>query len=85
MLLRVIDMVKVTIYTTETCPWCKRTKEFLKANKISFVEKNVGEDYKAAQEMIKKSGQQGVPVTEISGEIVIGFDEEKLKKLLKLK
>jgi glutaredoxin 3 len=78
-------MTKVTIYTTSSCPWCKRTKEFFKANKVKFTEKNVGEDMKAAQEMIKKSGQQGVPVTDIDGKFVVGFDEEKLKELLKLK
>tara|TARA_Y100000310_G_C20430293_1_gene691140 strand:+ start:175 stop:408 length:234 start_codon:yes stop_codon:yes gene_type:complete len=77
--------MSVTIYTTESCPWCKKTKEFFKANKISFKEKNVGEDEKAAQEAIKKSGQMGVPVTDANGTIIVGFDEAKLKKALKIK
>ena len=78
-------MVKVLIYTTPECPWCKKTKEFFKANGVKYTEKDVASNTKNAQEMIKKSGQQGVPVTEIDGKIVVGFDEAKLKKLLKIK
>ncbi|MDP4012303.1 MAG: glutaredoxin domain-containing protein [Candidatus Nanoarchaeia archaeon] len=78
-------MVEVKVYSTESCPWCHKVKDFLKEHKIQFKDINVGEDHEAAQEMIEKSGQQGVPVTEIDGEIVIGFDEEKIKKLLKIK
>ena len=77
--------MKVTIYTTPECIWCKKTKAFFKANNVKYSEKDVAGDNKAAQEMIKKSGQQGVPVTDIDGEIVVGFDEAKLKKLLKIK
>ena len=75
----------VKIYSTPSCPWCKKVKEFLKANKIKFKDIDVGSDQKAAQEMIKKSGQQGVPVLDINGEIIVGFDEEKIKKALKIK
>jgi glutaredoxin 3 len=75
----------VTIYSTTSCPWCHKTKEFLKANKVKFKDINVGENQKAAQEMIKKSGQQGVPVLDIDGTIIVGFDEAKIKKALKLK
>jgi glutaredoxin-like YruB-family protein len=75
-------MKKVVVYSTKECPWCKKTKEFLKAHNISFTEKDVGSDEKAAEEMVKKSGQQGVPVIEIDGKISVGFDEEKLKKEL---
>ena len=75
----------VKIYTTTTCPWCLKTKEFLKENKVKYQEINVGEDQKAAQEMIQKSGQAGVPVLDINGEIIVGFDKAKLKKALKLK
>jgi glutaredoxin-like YruB-family protein len=78
-------MAKVTVYSTKECPWCKKTKEFLKENKINFTNKDVGDDSKAAQEMIKKSGQQGVPVTDIDGTIIVGFDEGKLKSALKIK
>ncbi len=75
----------VKIYTTSTCPWCKKTKEFFKANKVKFTEIDVGADQKAAKEMVKKSGQMGVPVTDINGEIIVGYNEAKLKKALKLK
>ena len=70
----------VKIYTTKTCPWCKKTKEFLKQNKIKYVEKDVSADQKSAQEMMKKSGQMGVPVLDINGKIIIGFDPEAIKK-----
>ncbi len=75
---------RVIVYSTKTCPWCKKVKEFLKTNKVSFTNKDVGSNSAAAQEMIKKSGQQGVPVTDINGTIIIGFNEGKLKKVLGL-
>jgi len=78
-------MAKVIVYSTKTCPWCKKLKEFLKANKVSFTNKDVGTSKKNANEMMKKSGQMGVPVTDINGEIIIGFNESKLKKALKIK
>ena len=76
---------KVTVYGTETCPWCHKTREFLKEKKVKFKYLDVGKDVKAAKEMIDKSGQQGVPVSEINGTIVIGFNEDKIKELLKIK
>lgn len=78
-------MSKVIIYTTETCHWCHAVKEFLKKNKISFTEKDVGEDADAAREMIKKSGQRGVPVIDVDGKIIVGFDEDELRKALNIK
>ena len=75
----------VKIYTTTSCPWCHKAKKFLKDHKVAFKEINVGENQKAAQEMIKKSGQTGVPVLDINGEIMVGFDKIKIKKALKLK
>ena len=77
-------MPKVIVYSTPTCPWCHKTKEFLEQKSIEFTDINVAEDKEAAQEMVKKSGQMGVPVIDIDGEIVIGFDEEKLRELLKI-
>ncbi len=71
-------MTKLTIYTTPSCPWCARTKEFLKQKKIPYAERNVVEDEKARDEMIKKSGQMGVPVLDINGEIIVGFDPEAI-------
>ena len=76
---------KVVIFSTEFCSWCRKTKEFFKEHKIKYKEYDVGKDAKKAEEMIKKSGQQGVPVIDIDGKIVVGFDESRLRELLKIK
>lgn len=73
-------MTNLKIYTTPTCPWCKKTKEFLKQNKIKYTEVDVSSNQKAAQEMVKKSGQSGVPVLDIGRKIIVGFDPDKIKK-----
>jgi glutaredoxin-like YruB-family protein len=78
-------MLKVRIYSTPTCPWCAKTKEFLKEHGIKFENIDVSKDQSAAQEMVKKSGQMGVPVTEIDGQIIVGFDENAIKKALNIK
>ena len=78
-------MPGVTIYTTPTCPWCKMTKAFFQKHSIAYEEKNVASDVAAREEMVKKSEQLGVPVIDVGGEIVIGFDEEKLRGLLRIK
>lgn len=78
-------MVEVKIYTTSTCQFCKATKEFFKENKIKYKELNVEKSEKNAKEAVEKSGQRGVPVIDIGGKIVVGFDEPKLRKLLKIK
>lgn len=75
----------VKIYTTSWCVYCHMAKEFFKENKIAFEEVNVEEDQKAAEEMIEKSGQTGVPVIEIDGKIIVGFDKPTVKKALGLK
>lgn len=75
-------MANVLIYSTPTCPWCHKTKEYLKEKGISFTDINVAEDQAKAQEMIQKSGQMGVPVTDIDGTIIIGFDKPALNKAL---
>jgi len=75
----------VTVYTTPTCPWCTTVKNFLKKNGVRFNEIDVASNQSAAQAMVSKSGQQGVPQTEINGEMVIGFDQAKLNRLLELK
>ncbi|MBI2657964.1 glutathione S-transferase N-terminal domain-containing protein [Candidatus Woesearchaeota archaeon] len=75
---------KVKLYTTSTCPWCVKTKEFLKAYNVKYTEANVGTDEKARNEMFEKSGQFGVPVSDVNGTIIVGFDKEALKKALGL-
>ncbi len=77
-------MVRVRVYTTPTCPWCVKVKEFLSENDTSFEEVDVSRDPNAAREMVERSGQMGVPVTDVDGEIIIGFDVEALKRALNL-
>ncbi len=78
-------MAEVKVFSTPTCPWCHRAKEFLKKNGIKFRDINVAEDEEQAKYMIEKSGQMGVPVIEVDGQIIVGFDEPKLRKLLNIK
>ena len=75
----------VRIYTTPTCPWCIRIKQFLKDNNVSFEDVDVSSNQPAAEEMVRKTGQMGVPVLDIDGEIIVGFDKEKIKSALGLK
>lgn len=77
-------MVTVKVYSTPTCPWCTKAKEFLTENKVKFENINVAEDEKARNDMVERSGQMGVPVIEIGKEMIVGFDESKIKKILKL-
>ena len=75
---------KIIVYSTSMCPWCVRAKEFFKKNRIEFKDIDVNENREAAEEMIKKSGQTGVPVIDIDGKIIIGFDQVRIKELLNL-
>ena len=77
-------MTEVKIYSTSMCPYCTTLKEFLKERGVEFEEIDVSQDEKAMKEMVEKTGQMGVPVIELDGEIVIGFDRGKIIKLLKL-
>lgn len=78
-------MLNITIYTTPTCVFCKMTKAFFKDNNVEYEEKDVATDMKARDEMIEKSGQLGVPVINIDGQIVVGFDKDKLSQLIGIK
>jgi len=75
----------VKIYSTPSCHWCVKVKEFLKENDIEFKDLNVAEDRQAAKEMVEKSGQMGVPVLDIKGTIIVGFNEPMIKEALGLK
>ena len=75
----------VTVYSTPSCSWCNTIKLYLRKNKIPFRDVDVSRDESAAQAMVRKSGQQGVPQTEINGRIVVGFDQKKLNELLEIK
>jgi len=72
----------VKVYSTSTCPWCIRAKQFLKDNNIEFENIDVSSDHAKADEMVKKTGQMGVPVFDIEGTIIIGFDRDKIKQAL---
>ncbi|MDF2613304.1 MAG: glutaredoxin-like protein YruB-family [Clostridia bacterium] len=77
--------MSVTIYTTNTCPWCDKTKEYLRANGVSYNEINVAKNKEAAMAMIQKSGQRAVPVLDVDGSIIIGFDKSRLDKLFNIR
>lgn len=74
---------KIKVYGVPGCPFCKRTKEFLKSKGLNFEDIDVAADHNLAKEMVEKSGQMSVPVIEIDGEIIIGFDKEKIEALLR--
>ncbi|MBI4138259.1 MAG: glutathione S-transferase N-terminal domain-containing protein [Candidatus Wildermuthbacteria bacterium] len=78
-------MNQVTIYTTPTCVYCRAAKDYFKEHGVSYEEKDVAEDEAARDAMVEKSGQLGVPVIDINGSIVIGFDKGKLAELLQIK
>ncbi len=78
-------MAKVRVYSTQACPWCMKAKNFLKEHNVKFEDIDVSRDHDAAREMIEKSGQTGVPVIMIDSEIIVGFDMERIAKLLKIK
>jgi glutaredoxin-like YruB-family protein len=73
---------KVVTYSTPTCPYCKRAKEYLSQKGISYTDIDVAQDREKAREMAEKSGQMSVPVIIIDGEIVVGFNQVQLDKLL---
>ena len=72
----------IKVYTTNTCPWCVKVKNYLKSENIEFEELNVQDDMTAREEMVKKSNQMGVPVLDINNTIIIGFDKPAILKAL---
>lgn len=76
-------MTTVTIYSTPACPFCHQAKEFMQAQGVAFEDKDVTKNPAWIQEMVQKSGQTGVPVIEVNGQIVVGFDRARLTELLK--
>jgi len=74
--------MSVKVYSTPTCPFCTMAKSYLKENDISYVDVDVSKDREQAMDMIRKSGQRGVPVIDYNGEIIVGFDKKKLSELI---
>lgn len=72
----------IKVYSTPTCPWCTMAKEYLKSKNVAFDDLDVSKDKDAAAEMIQKSGQRGVPVVDIDGNIIVGFDQKTIDKLI---
>lgn len=72
----------VTVYSTPTCSWCNTLKTWLQKNSIRYTDIDVSRDQRAAADLVKRSGQQGVPQTDINGQIVVGFNQPRLKELL---
>ena len=77
-------MATVIVYSTPSCPWCHRAMDYLKEKGIDFEHVDVSQDHEKAMVMIEKSGQRGVPVIDIDGQIIIGFDKDKIDSLLGL-
>ncbi|MDP2912882.1 MAG: glutaredoxin domain-containing protein [Candidatus Omnitrophota bacterium] len=73
---------KVIVYSTPTCPFCIRVKQFLKESGIPFEDIDISQDQEKAEEIIKRSGQMGVPIIDIDGQLIVGFDKEKIKEVL---
>ena len=76
-------MSNILIYTTTTCPYCKMAKQYFKDQKVEYTEKDVSFDPAAQEEMIKKTGQMAVPVIDIDGKMIVGFDREAIEKALR--
>jgi glutaredoxin 3 len=75
-------MPKPIIFTTSTCAWCRRAKRYFRENRVPFKEINVEKDPQAARDLVKKTGQTGVPVIKIGGSWIVGFDRDRIEKEL---
>ncbi|MEJ2307020.1 MAG: glutaredoxin domain-containing protein [candidate division WOR-3 bacterium] len=76
-------MPKIIVYSTPTCPYCNLVKDYLKQKGVKFEEKDVSMDRESAREMIKKSGEMGVPQIEIDGKIIVGFNRDAIDEELR--
>lgn len=75
-------MNNIKVYSTTTCPWCVKAKNYLNSKNVNYEDINVSTNQAAAMEMVQKSGQMGVPVLDINGTIIVGFDKKKIDELL---
>ncbi|MFP4484037.1 MAG: glutaredoxin family protein [Spirochaetota bacterium] len=73
----------VKLYTTPTCTYCRKAKKYFQENRITFTEYDVSKDQRRADEMVKKSGQMGVPVVDVHGRIIVGFNQPEIERALK--
>lgn len=72
----------VVLYTTPTCAYCRKTKDYLRQQKVRFTEHNVASNQSKADEMVRKSGQMGVPVLDVNGKIIVGFNQPEIERAL---
>ena len=75
-------MSKVLLFSTSTCSWCRRAKRYLKERGVAFREINIERDADAARDVVRKTGQRGVPVIKIGSRWIVGFDKEQIEKAL---
>ncbi len=73
----------ITLYTTPSCSFCRKAKDFFRKNQVRFTEYNVARDQRRADEMVRKSGQMGVPVIDINGKIIVGFNQSEVERALR--
>ena len=74
----------IKVYSTPTCPWCTMAKKYLTSKNVAFEEVDVSQNREGATEMVQKSGQRGVPVLDINGEIIVGFDQKIIDRLINI-
>ena len=79
---RGVEVSQVVLFSTSTCSWCRRAKRYLRENRVRFKEVNIERDPKASQDLLKKTGQMGVPVIKIGGRWIVGFDQPAIEKEL---
>lgn len=77
-------MSQVKVYTTPTCSWCQAVKDYLKSRQVEFEEVDVSTDMEQARQLVEKTGQYGVPVIDIDGEYIVGFDRDEINARLNL-
>jgi glutaredoxin 3 len=75
-------MAEIKVYSTPSCPWCVKVKEYLKEKNIAFDDIDVTQDAEALNTMVEQSGQRGVPVVDIKGTIIVGFDKDAIEAAL---
>ncbi len=73
----------ITVYTTPSCTYCTKTKNWFREKRIKFTEYDVSKDPRRADEMVRKSGQQGVPVIDVNGRVIVGFNQPEIEKALR--
>jgi len=77
--------MKIKVYSTPSCPYCVAVKEFLDENKVEFEDIDISQDEESIKMIVEKTGQMGVPVVDIDGELIIGFNRQKIVELLNIK